>query len=108
MRRWLNQLNRSSRADVDCQRALFDAFATLLTRMHWEQEWDAQPYRIAAVPPRTMGKMVHQLVTANYYHFTLGPENRPPPAWRLSLARTFAGPSLGVPACRSRDFDGTC
>ena len=77
-RRWLNQFNRSSRADVDCQRAFFDAFATLLTRMHWEQEWDAQPYRIAAVPPRTMGKMVHQLVTANYYHLTLGPENRPP------------------------------
>ena len=43
-RRWLNQFNRSRRADVDCQRAFFDAFATLLTRIHWEQEWDAQPY----------------------------------------------------------------
>ena len=49
----------------------------LKRRVHWEQEWDAQPFRIAAVPPRTMGKMLHQLITANYYHLTLGGA-RPP------------------------------
>ena len=77
-RRWLRQWNATTRAPVDCQRAFFAAFAAALTRAHWEQEWDAQPYRIAAVPPRTMGKMIHQLVTANYYHLTLGPAARPP------------------------------
>ena len=77
-RKWVRQFNASVRAEVDCQRAFFDAFAAVLTRAHWEQEWDAQPYRIAAVPPRTMGKMIHQLVTANYYHLTLGPQQRPP------------------------------
>jgi hypothetical protein len=77
-RRWVRQWNASFGAAVDCQRGFFDAYAEVLSRVHWEQEWDAQPFRIAAVPPRTMGKMVHQLVTANFYHFTLGPERRPP------------------------------
>ena len=42
----------------------------------WEVEWDAQPFRISAVPPRTIGMMLHQLVTANYYHMTLRPGAR--------------------------------
>ena len=71
-RRWLRQWNASLSKDLDCQGAFFAAFAEVLTRFHWEQEWDAQPFRIAATPPRTMGKMLHQLVTANYYHFTFG------------------------------------
>ncbi|EOD08229.1 hypothetical protein EMIHUDRAFT_453202 [Emiliania huxleyi CCMP1516] len=74
-RRWLRQWGRPHAAL--CQRGFFAALAAVLTRAHWEQEWDAQPFRIAAVPPRTMGKMVHQLATANYYHFTLGPRQRP-------------------------------
>jgi len=74
-RRWLRQWGRPHAAL--CQRGFFAALAAVLTRAHWEQEWDAQPFRIAAVPPRTMGKMVHQLATANYYHFTLGPGQRP-------------------------------
>ena len=76
-RRWLRQFNASAARPVDCQRGFFDAFLATLTRMHWEQEWDAQPFRISATPPRTIGKMLHQLVTANYYHLTLGP-SRPP------------------------------
>ena len=81
-RRWVRQFNASrARAampdGVDCQRGFFDAFGAALTRMHWEQEWDAQPFRISATPPRTIGKMLHQLITANYYHLTLGPEKRP-------------------------------
>ncbi|KAL1522345.1 hypothetical protein AB1Y20_017337 [Prymnesium parvum] len=76
-RRWLRQWNASRGRAVDCQRGLFDALAEVITRQHWEQEWDAQPFRIAAAPPRTMGKMVHQLVTANYFHLTSGPSRRP-------------------------------
>ena len=75
--RWLRHFNASRSAKVDCQKAFFDAFEQVLTTAHWEQEWDAQPYRIAATPPRTIGKMIHQLVTANYYHLTLG-DGRPP------------------------------
>ena len=52
---------------VNCQRGFFDAFAEHATALHWENEWDAQPFRIAATPPRTIGKMLHQIVTANYY-----------------------------------------
>lgn len=77
-RRWARQWNASLVHKPDCQAAFFAAFADVLTRQHWEQEWDAQPFRIAATPPRTMGKMLHQLITANYYHFTLGPRSRPP------------------------------
>ena len=89
---WLREWNASARAVVDCQRGFFDAFAQHLTRAHWEVEWDAQPFRIAAVPPRTIGKMLHQIVTANYYHLTLPPDRRPPlrraplPGW--SYAQT--------------------
>jgi len=82
-RRWLKQYNASrvraaASAGVDCQRAFFDAFGAHLVAAHWEQEWDAQPFRISATPPRTIGKMLHQLITANYYHLTLGPKDRPP------------------------------
>jgi hypothetical protein len=77
-RRWARQWNASVQASVDCQAAFFAAFEEVLTRAHWEQEWDAQPFRIAATPPRTMGKMLHQLVTANYYHLTMGTKARPP------------------------------
>ena len=82
-RRWLKQFNTSrvraaASAGVDCQRAFFDAFGAQLIAAHWEQEWDAQPFRISATPPRTIGKMLHQIITANYYHLTLGPEARPP------------------------------
>jgi len=41
-----------------------------MTAAHWEVEWDAQPFRIAATPPRTIGKMLHQLAMVNYYHLT--------------------------------------
>ena len=81
--RWLRQWNASARAVVNCQRGFFDAFAARLTRAHWEVEWDAQPFRISAVPPRTIGKMIHQLVTANFFHFTLGQRDRPPLRRRL-------------------------
>ena len=82
-RRWLKQYNASrvraaASAGVDCQRAFFDAFGAHLVFEHWEQEWDAQPFRISATPPRTIGKLLHQLITANYYHLTLGPKDRPP------------------------------
>ena len=82
-RRWLKQFNTSrvraaASAGVDCPRAFFDAFGAQLIAAHWEQEWDAQPFRISATPPRTIGKMLHQIITANYYHLTLGPEARPP------------------------------
>ena len=82
-RRWLKQYNTSrvhaaASSGVDCQRAFFDAFGAHLVAAHWEQEWDAQPFRISATPPRTIGKMLHQLITANYYHLTLGPKDRPP------------------------------
>ena len=75
---WLREWNASVRVVVDCQRGFFDAFAQYLTRAHWEVERNAQPFRIAAVPPRTIGKMLHQIVTANYYHLTLPPRKRPP------------------------------
>lgn len=76
-KRWLRQWNASAAQPVNCQRALFDAFAAVLTRAHWEQEWDAQPFRISATPPRTIGKMLHQLITANYFHLTAGSGRRP-------------------------------
>ena len=76
-RRWVRQWNASIAKGENCQAVFFAAFAEVLTRVHWEQEWDAQPFRIAATPPRTMGKMLHQLVTANYYHLTFGPFRRP-------------------------------
>ena len=94
-RRWLRQWNASRAANVDCNRGFFDAFAAVLTRVHWEQEWDAQPYRIAATPPRTMGKMVHQLVTANYYHLTLGARRPPLRAYPAPGARTKPLPQPG-------------
>ena len=75
-KRWLRQWNASKAAAVDCQGGFFAAFADVLTRAHWEQEWDAQPFRIGATPPRTMGKMLHQLVTANYFHLTAGTNRR--------------------------------
>ena len=50
-KRWLAEFNTSHRAVVDCQRGFFDAFADRLTRAHWEAEWDAQPFRLAAAPP---------------------------------------------------------
>ena len=90
--RWLTEWNASARAVVHCQRGFFDALADRYTRAHWEVEWDAQPFRIAATPPRTIGKMLHQIVTANYYHLTLPPGIRPPlrhaplPGW--SYAKT--------------------
>ena len=77
-RRWLDEWNASARAVVNCQRGFFDALTARFTRAHWEVEWDAQPFRIAAVPPRTIGKMIHQIVTANYFHLTLPPSKRPP------------------------------
>jgi hypothetical protein len=77
-REWLKEWNASVRTVVDCQRGFFDALADRFTRAHWEVEWDAQPFRISAVPPRTIGKMIHQLVTANYFHLTLPPHQRPP------------------------------
>ena len=87
---WLAEFNASMRAIVNCQRGFFDALAERLTLAHWEVEWDAQPFRIAATPPRTIGKMMHQLVTANYYHLTLSPATRPPlrraplPGWNYA------------------------
>ena len=77
-KRWLEEWNASARAVVNCQRGFFDALAARFTRAHWEVEWDAQPFRISAVPPRTIGKMIHQIVTANYFHLTLPPKQRPP------------------------------
>ena len=77
-RRWLDEWNARTRAVVNCQRGFFDALTARFTRAHWEVEWDAQPFRIAAVPPRTIGKMIHQIVTANYFHLTLPPSKRPP------------------------------
>lgn len=79
-RRWVRQWNATN---GHCQRAFFAAFAEVLTRVHWENEWDAQPFRIAATPPRTMGKMLHQLTTVNYFHLTAG-RLRPPIARRLA------------------------
>ena len=83
-RRWLAEFNASQRAVVHCQRGFFDAFADRLTRAHWEAEWDAQPFRIAATPPRTIGKMMHQITTANFYQLTS------PPGKRLPLRRAPA------------------
>jgi len=48
-----------------------------MTAEHWLAEWDEQPFRIAATPPRTIGKMVHQLAMVNYYHLTLPPRAKP-------------------------------
>ena len=90
--KWRAEWNASARAVTNCQRGFFDALADRFTRAHWQVEWDAQPFRISAVPPRTIGKMIHQIVTANYYHLTLRPERRPPlrrtplPGW--SYAQT--------------------
>ena len=75
--KWLAEWNVTARTVVDCQRGFFDALASSFTRAHWQVEWDAQPFRISAVPPRTIGKMLHQIVTANYYHLTLPPSRRP-------------------------------
>ena len=50
----------AARAIVNCQRGFFEALAQRMTLAHWEVEWDAQPFRISAVPPRTIGKMIHQ------------------------------------------------
>ncbi|KAL3913619.1 MAG: hypothetical protein SGPRY_007916, partial [Prymnesium sp.] len=82
--KWLSEFRASQSAVVNCQRAFFDAMADKMTRAHWEQEpppcrsltspprfipipspstvqeWDAQPFRISAAPPRTIGKMLHQ------------------------------------------------
>ena len=77
-KKWLREWNASARSVVNCQRGFFDAYAARMTRAHWEVEWDAQPFRISAVPPRTIGKMIHQIVTANYFHLTLRPKERPP------------------------------
>lgn len=74
--RWLGEWRAARTAAAGCQRAFFDAFADRLARAHWELEWDAQPFRISASPPRTLGKMLHQLVTANYFHLTH--PSRPP------------------------------
>lgn len=60
---WVAEWNASARSAVNCQRAFFDALADRMTRAHWEVEWDAQPFRISAVPPRTIGKMLHQIVS---------------------------------------------
>ena len=79
--RWIGEWNASQRAslhETNCQRAFFDALADRMTRAHWDVEWDAQPFRIAAVPPRTIGKLLHQLITANYYHLTLPVSKKPP------------------------------
>ena len=65
-RRWMAEFNASHRAVVNCQRGFFDAFAERLARAHWETEWDAQPFRLAATPPRTIGKMMHQLTTVRH------------------------------------------
>ena len=53
--RWLAEWNASARSVVRCQRGFFDALAARFTAAHWEVEWDAQPFRISAVPPRTIG-----------------------------------------------------
>lgn len=94
-RRWLRQWNTSSAASVQCQRGFFNAFDAVLTRMHWHQEWDAQPFRIAATPPRTMGKMLHQLVTANYYHLTHGASRKPLRSARVPGSHMRALPQPG-------------
>ena len=60
-RRWIREFNASQSSVLSCQRGFFDALADKMTRAHWEQEWDAQPYRLAATPPRTIGKMLHQV-----------------------------------------------
>lgn len=88
--RWRTEWNASARSVVNCQRGFFEAFAHRLTLAHWEVEWDAQPFRISAVPPRTIGKMIHQIITANYYHLTLSPREKPPlrqaplPGWNYA------------------------
>ena len=83
--RWLSEFNASHRAVVNCQRGFFDAFAERLARAHWETEWDAQPFRIAAAPPRTIGKMMHQLTTANYFQLTSSPTQQDKNHMRLPL-----------------------
>ena len=89
--RWLSEFNASHRAVVNCQRGFFDAFAERLARAHWETEWDAQPFRIAAAPPRTIGKMMHQLTTANYFQLTSSPTQQDKNHKRLPL-RSEAAP----------------
>ena len=89
--RWLSEFNASHRAVVNCQRGFFDAFAERLARAHWETEWDAQPFRIAAAPPRTIGKMMHQLTTANYFQLTSSPTQQDKNHKRLPL-RSAAAP----------------
>eukprot|EP00966_Prymnesium_polylepis_P062084 1440416-Prymnesium_polylepis.1 len=89
-RRWLAEFNASARAVVNCQRGFFDALADKMTRAHWEQEWDAQPFRLAATPPRTIGKMLHQIVTANYYHFVRARARAAPHVGRDDLHHTDA------------------
>ena len=68
--RWLREWRAARHAVLDCPRAFFATFAQRLDDAHFEAEWDAQPFRIVPAPPRTIGKMLHQLVTANYYHLT--------------------------------------
>jgi hypothetical protein len=47
--KWRAEWNASARAVTNCQRGFFDAVADHMTRVHWEVEWDAQPFRISAV-----------------------------------------------------------
>ena len=95
--RWTQEWQAAQVAVVDCQRGLFDAFAARLTAAHWENEWDAQPFRISAAPPRTIGKMLHQLITINYYHMTL----RKKPPLRAHPASGASGPAP-TPSARTR------
>ncbi|EOD28944.1 hypothetical protein EMIHUDRAFT_456868, partial [Emiliania huxleyi CCMP1516] len=84
--RWLSEWRSVRGAATQCQRGFFTALAARMTaerglaRMtaeHWLAEWDEQPFRIAATPPRTIGKMVHQLAMVNYFHLTLPPRAKP-------------------------------
>lgn len=70
-RLWLREWRATRGAVTNCQRGFFEALQARMTAAHWEVEWDAQPFRIAASPPRTIGKMLHQLAMVNYYHLTL-------------------------------------
>jgi hypothetical protein len=74
-RLWLREWRATRSAVTNCQRGFFQALQARMSAAHWEVEWDAQPFRIAATPPRTIGKMLHQLAMVNYYHLTL--QNKP-------------------------------
>ena len=97
--RWLSEWRSVRGAATQCQRGFFTALAARMTaerglveedaslhtscceqaRMtaeHWLAEWDEQPFRIAATPPRTIGKMAHTLASASYCDWWVVPDGQ--------------------------------